>query len=104
MGLNRIIPTLTAAAVALALAAPAWADEVEGVVVAVDGGEIVLDVGRRQGVAPKTTLRLYRRLVVQHPVSGEQLEDRFPIGEVQPAEIGERLTIVRKPTKLARPP
>jgi hypothetical protein len=100
------VPNLIAAGCLMtpALIASAYAAPVEGVVVSVSETEVVLDVGRDRGLQPNTPLRLFRRLVVTHPITKETIEDRFPIGTVVPAEVGARLTIVRSWSKLSRPP
>ncbi len=82
---------------AVVLAAP------EGSVLQVAEGEVVIHLGRAQGLEEGQKVRLYRRLVVKHPISGETLEDRFPIGEVLPAEVGDVLSILRSLDGLTRP-
>ena len=84
----------------LALAGPPR----EGVVVQVADGEVVFDLGRKAGLKPGGTVRFYRRLTVKHPINGREMVDRFPIGEVQPAEVGELLSIARDVAGLKRPP
>lgn len=102
---------ITALAVMLptcALAAPGTrtppAAPVEGVVVKVDGDEVVIDIGRAAGLPAGEPVHLFRRMVVQHPISGATIEDRFPIGAVTPAQVGELLSIVRDVGGLERPP
>ncbi len=86
--------------------APARSAEgpVEGVVVRVAEGEVVIDLGGDRGLIAGTDVSLYRRLVVKHPVTGKTLEDRFPIGVVRPSQVGELLSIVRETKALRRPP
>lgn len=102
---------ITALAVMLptcALAAPAPSTPrgapVEGVVVRVDGDEVVIDIGRAAGLPAGEPVHLFRRMVVQHPISGATIEDRFPIGAVTPAQVGDLLSIVRDVSGLDRPP
>lgn len=77
---------------------------VEGVVVKVADGEVVIDLGRATGLPEGEPIALYRRMVVQHPITGATIEDRFPIGAVQPAQVGELLTIIRDTGELERAP
>ncbi len=96
---------LAAAAAPEARAAdPSPPAPVEGVVLAVQDGEIIVDLGRAQGLRLDSPLQLYRRLVVKHPLTGKELQDRFPIGTVKPSEVGDRLTIVRGAGGLSRAP
>ncbi|MCA9542443.1 MAG: hypothetical protein KC620_26280, partial [Myxococcales bacterium] len=88
----------------LALTTAAAAAPVEGVVVRVDPGEVIVDLGRASGLTADKPIQLYRRLVVTHPITGQKLEDRFPIGSAPAAEVGDLLTIVRDVTGLERPP
>ena len=61
-------------------------DEEFAVVVMVSDKEIVLDRGTRGGVKTGDKVILYRTLTVHHPVSKEEITDKFPIGEVRIAE------------------
>jgi hypothetical protein len=63
-------------------------------VVRADEGEIIIDLGLERGLQPGDEIRFYRRIVVNHPVTGKQIIDRFPIGIVRPAEVGTHLSIV----------
>jgi hypothetical protein len=76
----------------------------EGFIVSLDPSELVVNLGRTHGVQPNSTIQLFRRLVVTHPFSNKSIVDRFPIGEVLPSEVGERLTIIRNWNGLTRPP
>ena len=76
----------------------------QGVVVRVAEGEVVIDLGRSKGVADGGTLQLFRRMTVTHPVSGKEIVDRFPIGEVTVAQAGELLSIVTQVAGLRRAP
>lgn len=77
---------------------------VEGVVVKVADGEVVIDLGRARGVPPEGRIELYRRMVVEHPITKKTIEDRFPIGVVVPSQVGSLLSIVRDVEGLQRPP
>lgn len=99
-----LVVCLATVTLALGAVGPALANPIEGVVVKVDDTELVIDLGRETGVSPNTTIRLYRRLVVEHPITKARIEDRFPIGAVRPEQVGALLTIVRRFDGLDRPP
>jgi hypothetical protein len=106
---SSLLAALVAALFVTGLAAPGGASPsgarvVEGVVVKVDADEVVIDLGRAVGLPSGEAVHLFRRMVVKHPISGEVIEDRFPIGTVQPAQVGELLTIIRDLGGLERPP
>lgn len=103
----RVRAVLVTSAAALFLSAPAFADTpkpVEGYIVGISGGEIVVDVGRAQGLPPGAELQVYRKLVVEHPVTKKKITDRFPIGSIRLAELGERLSIAKDGKGLTRLP
>lgn len=77
---------------------------IEGVVVKVAEGEVVIDLGSARGVPPEGRIELYRRMVVEHPITKKTIEDRFPIGAVVPAQVGSLLSIIRDVEGLQRPP
>ena len=70
-------------ALVLACALPAFAaPAAPGVVMRVDDQELFVNLGQRDGVRAGSRLALYRRVVLTHPLSGAEVEDRFPIGVV----------------------
>ena len=77
---------------------------IEGVVLQVSGGEVITNMGLAGGLPADADLQIYRRLVVKHPVTGKEIEDRFPIGEVRAREVGELLSIIDDFKALKRPP
>src|SRR5688572_10063355 len=94
LALSVAVAAIATAVGPAALAAPAG-KAVEGVVIRLQDDEVVVDIGSKHGVPSDARLRVYRRLVVQHPLTGKKIEDRFPIGEVPLAERGELLSIIR---------
>jgi hypothetical protein len=73
-------------------------------VVMVTGKEVVFDRGTQHGVKTGDKVRLYRNLTVHHPVTGEEITDRFLLGNAKVAEASELLSIIRNTKKLSRPP
>jgi hypothetical protein len=83
---------LTALSVALAApvlhaATPPLSKPVEGTVVAIDSGDLVLDIGSAAGVRPGQVVELWRPMRIRHPVTGKALVDRFKIGSVRLIEV-----------------
>lgn len=72
-------------------------------VVMVTDKEIVFDAGTRAGVEAGDRVRLYRTLTVHHPVTGQQITDKFPIGTVRVAEASELLSIIKQTKALKHP-
>jgi hypothetical protein len=71
-------------------------DKPMGVVVLVKEREIVFDQGSDQGVKAGDKVRLYRRVVVHHPITGATIEDRFAIGESKVDEASKLLSVVHQ--------
>ncbi|MDB4974447.1 MAG: hypothetical protein JWN48_2788 [Myxococcaceae bacterium] len=76
---------------------------VTATVVALDGDQLVIDLGRRQ-VRQGAVLTLYRNIEVSHPTSGARLRDRFPNGSVRVMQVGDALSIVKAESAPPRPP
>ncbi len=70
--------------------------ELQGWVVALDGGEVVIDLGTKVGAQLGDSLELWRPIKVKHPVTGKMVTDRFLIGKL-------RITQVREVVSLSRP-
>lgn len=77
---------------------------VAGVVVGVQNGEVILDLGAASGLTPGARVEVLRRLEVKHPVTGAVIVDHFPIGELSLDEVGQLLSIVRGWEPLSRAP
>ena len=83
-----------------------WEDAVSdfAVVVMVSKNEIVFDRGTEAGVKAGDKVVLYRTLTIHHPLTGEKITDKFPIGEVRVAESSELLSIIKNSKRLAHAP
>ena len=79
---------------ALLVAPRARAADVEGVIVALDGGELVVDLGALRGAHEGDVVELWRPLQLRHPLTGRPLVERFRTGAL-------RLTQVRPALALA---
>lgn len=88
-----------------ALCGGAHAAPVEGVIMQVEGtDELFVNLGTQDGLRTGATLRIFRRVVLKHPITEKTIEDRFPIGAVKVSEAGKLLSIVRTFDDLRRGP
>lgn len=76
----------------------------EGTVVALDGGDLVVDLGASKGVHEGEVVELWRPLRVKHPVTGEVLVDRFRIGALKLTQVQGTLSLARVEGQPMRPP
>lgn len=67
----------------------------EPVVVAVDGADIYVDLGAKDGVGAGTELELLHEVIVRDPRTGTTLRDRFALGTLRVVKSGERLSVAR---------
>ncbi|MBI2389081.1 MAG: hypothetical protein HYV09_05635 [Deltaproteobacteria bacterium] len=79
------------------------AKELSGVVLALDGGEVVIDLGKKQGVSDGDTLELWRPLKLKHPVTGKLVVDRFKIGALKVVQARDVLSLARPTGAVSRP-
>lgn len=91
------------AALAASSTRPSNAQEVSGVVLALDGSEVVVDLGRKQGVSDNDVLELWRPLKLKHPVTGKLVSDRFRIGALKITQVREVMSLAKPTAPLARP-
>lgn len=59
----------------------------EGTLVAIDSGDLVLDVGKKAGLERGQVVELWRPLKVKHPVTGKIVADRFKIATVKLTDV-----------------
>jgi len=94
---------LLGATLALATARRSSAQEVSGVVLALDGSEVILDLGKKQGISDNDVLELWRPLKLKHPVTGKLVSDRFRIGSVKVTQVREVMSLAKPTAPLTRP-
>ena len=116
MGRYRLPAALSAVGVALAAATaqPARAEappganvsarDRDGTVVAIDSGELVVDLGGAKGVHDGDVVELWRPLRLRHPVTGQVLVDRFRIGRLRLTQVRSTLSLASVEGALSRPP
>jgi hypothetical protein len=86
----------------------AWAEaqpsatSVEGVVVALEDGDIVVDVAGKRGAANGDVVEIWRPIKLKHPVTGKTVSDRFRIGSLTLTQVRDSLSLARPDGKLAR--
>jgi hypothetical protein len=85
-------------------AGPTRAGPPDAAVVAIDTGELVLDVGAAKGVHDGDLVELWRPLRLRHPVTGQMLVDRFRIGTLRLTQVRSTLSLAVIEGALARPP
>jgi hypothetical protein len=87
---------------ALAQAKPAG--DVRATVVALDGEDLVIDLGAGQGASEGALVEIWRPVKLRHPVSGKILEDRFRIGTLQLVQVRTTLSLAQPSGELSRVP
>lgn len=101
--------TALTAAVALAIlvaATPSSAQTgptLEGTVLLLDGGDVVVDLGKARGIGDGDVVELWRPIKVKHPVTGRLITDRFKIGELKITQARDVLSLARPSGALLRP-
>ena len=74
----------------------------EPTVLAVDGGDIYIDLGARDGVGAGTEVELLHEIVAKDPRTGATLRDRFALGTLTVVKSGDRISIARADASLAK--
>jgi hypothetical protein len=110
----RLLFCWSTAALAVAVAVPASAEGAashaaptagaDATVIAIDAGELVVDIGSAKGVHDGDVLELWRPVRLRHPVTGQLLVDRFRIGSVRLTQVRSTLSLSVIDGALARPP
>ncbi len=86
--------------------APATSDvtSTEGVVIALESDDIVVDLAAKRGAAAGDVIEIWRPLKLKHPVTGKLVVDRFRIGSLRLTQVRDVLSLARTEGKLARTP
>jgi len=94
------IPTLLVIA---AFATPAFAEpRGEPVVLAVDGKDIYVDLGAKDGVGAGAQLELLHEVIATDPTTGKQLHDQFALGTLAVARSGDGASVAHADEELAK--
>jgi hypothetical protein len=83
----------------LILTATASADPV---VLAVDGKDIYIDLGAKDGVGAGSELELLHEIVAKDPTTGKALHDRFALGTMTVAKSGDGISVAHTDADLAK--
>ncbi len=97
--MKRFIILVTLALAATAVTATA---EAEPVVLAVNGNDIYVDLGARDGVGAGSELELLHEIVARDPKSGATLRDRFALGTFTVARSGNAVSVAHAGPDLAK--
>src|SRR5450432_2096316 len=81
------------------LSAPAFA---EPVVLAIDGKDIYVDLGAKDGVGAGAKLELLHEIVATDPSTGKPLHDRFALGTLEVARSGDGVSVAHADGELAK--
>ena len=74
----------------------------EPVVIAVDGADIYVDLGARDGVGAGSELELLHEVVVRDPRTGATLRDHFALGTIAVVKSGEKVSVARADAELRK--
>lgn len=77
--------------------------DVEGTVLALQGEELVLDLGAGRGAFDGATVEVWRPVKLKHPVTGKVLTDRFRIGALDLIQVRGTMSLARASGTLSRP-
>ena len=77
-------------------------DAVEGHVLELSEGDIVVDLAHQRGASDGAIVELWRPLAVKHPVTGQVINDRFLIGRLKLVQVRDALSLARADGKLSR--
>src|SRR5688572_5613049 len=90
----RALGGLVLLAVALGGSGAASADVIQrGYVVRIEAGEIYFDIGKSTGVSMGAPARFKRPITLKHPVTGKDIVDELPLGELVVISVGETLSM-----------
>ncbi len=97
-------PVATNEATAAQPKAPAKeASLVTGWVIAMDGPDVVLDLGTTQGLHSGDVVEIWRPIKLKHPVTGKVITDRFRTGDLTLNQVRGNLSWARPVGTLERP-
>jgi hypothetical protein len=74
----------------------------EPIVVAVDGQDIYIDLGAKDGVGAGTELELLHEVTVRDPRNGALLRDHFSLGSITVVKAGEKVAVARADEELRK--
>lgn len=78
----------------------------EGVVVALEKDDVIVDLAGKRGASSGDIVEIWRPLKLKHPVTGKIVSDRFRFGSLRLVQVRDRLSIARaegKPSRTIEP-
>lgn len=99
------IRNIVVAAVVLVGAPPAARAQhapTDRVVLAIDGKDVYVELGARDGVGAGTELELLHEVVVRDPRTGRTLRDHFALGTLVVGKSGDKISVARAAPELAK--
>lgn len=103
LGRYLAVALLLAATTAVPLVYAQEAKDLTGVVLTLDGGDVIVDLGAKQGISDGDMLELWRPLKVKHPVTGKLVTDRFRTGSLKVTQAREVMSLARPVGTVTRP-
>lgn len=85
-----------------AQASDSEAEATEGVVVALEKDDVIVDLAGKRGASSGDVIELWRPLKLKHPVTGKIVTDRFRFGSLKLVQVRDRLSIARPDGKPSR--
>lgn len=108
VALGLLAPKLAAAQAAQPATAPrasaATLAPPEATVLAIDSGDLVVDLGTTKGAREGQVVELWRPLRMRHPVTGQTLVDRFRLGTIRLTQVQPTLSLAKVEGTLLRSP
>lgn len=78
----------------LTLLPTARAQSGRGTILKIDDGRAIVDLGEKDGLRTAQPVRVLKRYVLTHPVTGAKIEDELFLGEAKVADVGARIIAV----------
>src|SRR5689334_9684177 len=78
------------------------ATEILGTVLAIQGEELVLDLGAGSGATDGATVEIWRPIKLKHPVTGKAIDDRFQIGSLDLLQVRTSMSLAKATAQLTR--
>ncbi|WP_437949229.1 hypothetical protein WME98_53160 [Sorangium sp. So ce296] len=89
------MPFFAASALFLVGEREARADEATGVVLEIQGNDLLLDLGQTVGVSEGARVQLWRPVRLKHPITGKTVTDRFLIGTLQIVQLRPTISLAQ---------
>jgi hypothetical protein len=83
---------------------PASAAELQGYVLELIGNQFLLDLGADGGAKKGEVVELWRAVKVRHPVTGQQVTERFQLGRLRLVHVRPAMSVARIEGTLSDPP